>query len=315
VDALLLAGDRLVAGGEFESAAGAKRGNLADFDVTTGALGPLDPRPDGEVVALARLGDRLFAGGSFERMGPTRHRGVAAVDLATGNTDPAFNLTPRRRRGAKRQPQARFAFADVQALVATSKRLYVGGDLATNGKREQDGLVALAPGNGALDRGFVAKLEEGAEVNALVPNGGELFVGGNFERVYRTEKRRVRGKIRVRRFFREGLVALDGASGRIRQDFVADVSFGLERLALAGDRLVLGGTFSGLEKRRRDGLASVDARTGKLGTGWTPEPAGFDRDRPVSAILVDGERTFVGGGFTTIGNRYQPRIAFMPTPQ
>jgi hypothetical protein len=317
VETLLLAGDRLVAGGDFDKAAGVRRRNLADFDVATGDLGSLDPAPDDAVQALARLGDRLFVGGLFERIGAQRHRGAAAVDLATGKTDPVFNPTPQRRRGAKKPARARFAFADVETLVATSKRLYIGGDIETNGKRPQGGLVALAPGNGALDRGFLPNIEADGGVNALLLRAGTLYVGGGFQRLYRTEKRRVRGKVRVRRFFREGLVALDATNGRIKQGFAADVPFGLDRLALSGDRLILGGSFGEAFRRRRDGLAAVDAATGKPSTAWTPQPSITDEERPtpVSAILADGDRVFVGGGFTTIGSRYQPRIAFLPSPE
>jgi hypothetical protein len=108
--------------------------------------------------------------------------------------------------------------------------------------------------------------------------------------------------------YRQSLVAIDSSTGALRRSFQPAPRGGVTRLALAGSRLYVAGTFDRLAGRRRDGLAAVDATTGKLSTLFSPEPHGGD----VAALLADGERVYVGGGFDTFGPLLRPNIAIFP---
>jgi hypothetical protein len=78
---------------------------------------------------------------------------------------------------------------------------------------------------------------------------------------------------------------------------------------VAGDRLYLGGTFSSLvspdgsTKLSRKNLAALDAATG-VPLDWHADTNGI-----VRAIVTDGTRVFVGGGFTTVNGVSRGRLA------
>ena len=81
--ALLVAGDRVYVGGEFDSIGGESRTNLAALDATTGVPSPRNPRPDDTVFSLAASGSQLVVGGDFHGVGSEAHSGLGALDLTT----------------------------------------------------------------------------------------------------------------------------------------------------------------------------------------------------------------------------------------
>ncbi len=77
-------GGTLYAGGSFDTASGARRGDLAAFDAATGALLGWNPNGDGDVQALANDGHTVVAGGQLNSVGGVNHRYLAAIDTTTG---------------------------------------------------------------------------------------------------------------------------------------------------------------------------------------------------------------------------------------
>ena len=79
--------------------------------------------------------------------------------------------------------------------------------------------------------------------------------------------------------------------------FDVDVDGPVQALALAGDTMYLGGTFTSVNgslaalKRDRRNLAAVDATTG-IARDWDP-----DADSTVTALTVAGDTVFAGGAF------------------
>jgi len=198
---------------------------------------------NGTVEALAPVGRRLIVGGDYEKIGGKPHTSLAAVDLESGAVEEGFNPAPKKVRG--RRGVGRFNFADIAALLPTKDRLLVGGDFSTSGKRPRAGLVALRLRDSALDRRFDARLGGDQDVRALALTGKTLYVGGDFARIVRYVKVRRRGKLVRRPVLRNGLVALDAATGRARPAFNAGTG-GFETvaaLALRGSELVAGGQF------------------------------------------------------------------------
>ena len=317
VSALALSGSRLIAGGRFRSASGSKRLNLAAFDVDSGALDDLDVPVNGPVGALAAVGRRLFVGGDYEKIGGDAHTSLAALDVESGAVEAGFNPAPKKVRG--RRGEGRFDFADIATLLPTKDRLLVGGEFTTTGKRPRAGLVGLRLRDSALDRRFDAQLQGNRSVNALARAGKTLYVGGSFSRIVRYVKVRKRGKVVRRPVLRSGLVALDAATGRAQPRFDAGTGDfeSVDALALRGSQLVVGGQFTTLARRRRDSLASVDAATGRPSATFTPQPFAVgtgDDGLSVAALLLDGDRLYVGGQFSYIGSGYQPRFAMLPAP-
>ena len=89
--------------------------------------------------------------------------------------------------------------------------------------------------------------------------------------------------------------------------FDGDVDGPVRALALAGDTLYLGGTFTSVNgslaslKRDRRNLAAVDSTTG-IARDWDP-----DADSAVTALTVAGNTVFAGGAFGMV-NRTTPRL-------
>ncbi len=74
-------------------------------------------------------------------------------------------------------------------------------------------------------------------------------------------------------------------------------------MALKGDTLFVGGTFSEINGLPRRSIAAIDANSGEV-LGWAP-----DADGLVRSLLVIGSRLYVGGDFSRIGGQNRRGIA------
>ena len=84
-----------------------------------------------------------------------------------------------------------------------------------------------------------------------------------------------------------------------RLDFTVDVT----ALCVVGDTVYVGGAFTAIDGQRRDGLAAVDAVSGRL-LAWDPRPGWVRRacGGAVHALAAAGGTLYVGGAFTRMGS-------------
>ena len=183
--------------------------------------------------------------------------------------------------------------ASVSALALTDDGLvWAGGEFITEGPNERTGLAAFDAGSGAI--ASFHRDPNGSGVSALVASGSTVYAAGSFTQVGGLPRRNVAA-------FRN----VPGEDGTVLP-FDADVDGPVRALALAGDTLYLGGTFSSVNgslaalKRDRRNLAAVDSTTG-LARDWDP-----DADNAVRALAVAGDTVFAGGEFGMV-NRSTPR--------
>jgi hypothetical protein len=103
VNCLLVQGDRVWAGGEFNEVGGVVRRGVVALDANTGAVLSFDARLvgsggiDGSVSALALDENDLYIGGIFTHVGITARSGLARLDATTGalrRWNPAPVFTP-----------------------------------------------------------------------------------------------------------------------------------------------------------------------------------------------------------------------------
>ncbi|HEV7862845.1 MAG TPA: hypothetical protein VGR20_09100 [Acidimicrobiia bacterium] len=140
------------------------------------------------------------------------------------------------------------------------------------------------------------------KVTAILPMGNRIYVAGSFTQVRNADDSRI--------IARKGLFALDPATNRVDEAFVADFDVSpdptadraVEALAPAPDHnsLFVGGGFgtvNGLAGRK---LVKVNAANGQ------PE-AGFDVavNAAVKSLVANGSRLYLAGPFATVGG--QPR--------
>jgi hypothetical protein len=79
IDALAVCGENVWAAGKFSSIDRAPRPYLAALDPLTGEASAFEPKPDGEVRALAVAGDTLYVGGAFRQMALRPRSGIAQI--------------------------------------------------------------------------------------------------------------------------------------------------------------------------------------------------------------------------------------------
>jgi hypothetical protein len=144
------------------------------------------------------------------------------------------------------------------------------------------------------------------KVDAILPMGNRVYVGGSFTQV------RNAGESRV--ITRRGLFALDPATNKVDESFVADFDVnpdltqdrGVKALAAApgNNELFVGGEFGTLNGAAARKLVKLNAVNG------APDPA-FDVSvsAAVKDMVVNGSRLFLAGDFTTVAGQARSGLA------
>lgn len=260
----------------------------------------------GRVLAVVVSGGTVYLGGDFQAMSPPGSKDAAALverrhlaALGDGGTTLA-DWNPN-------------ADKEVRALLAApdGRRIYAGGTFSRIGGQTQSRLAALDAATGALDTTFrPPKPDAVVRALALSPDGGVLYVGGDFSQLTAAD-----GTVEER----PHLAALDAATGSLLPWLPPEATGGRYTgqtgtkdktrpggvYALApsadGTTVHVGGTF--LSFGGRSGLVSLDAGTGQ------PTPWQAKVDRPVFGLTRgrDGHTFYAATGGT--GGRL---IAFRP---
>lgn len=319
VRAAVQVGNTLYVGGTFTRVGptSGALGSLFGVSPTTGERVPNFPLVDGVVNTVEPDGGGgYYIGGSFTMAGGVPRDSLAHV-LSDGSVDPTF--APVIRGGA------------VFSLRLGTSFLFVGGDFNNVNGTFRDDLAALNPTTGALitfpvflngqpqeilivgdnvivlDSGILAPARavalnqvSGAAVwtaqltgiaDAAVIAGSRLIVGG--------------------RLLSSGgtLASVDVATG------VLDATWNpsgapplgsadsVTALAVSGDTLYVGGSFTAFGGQARTNAAAVDVPTGAV-TSWTATT-----DSTISSLAISpGGGVFIGGNFTEVNG--QPREDF-----
>lgn len=281
VHAAVVAGDRLIVGGEFTLGAG--RSNLASIDLRSGAVETTwIADTDGPVYALelSASGALVYVGGDFDAIRGTPRANIAAINAGSGNLtewNPGAD-------GAVR------AFAG----SAVGRTLYAGGDFTVIGGASRTRLASL---DTQVNTGSALpwRPDPDGAVHALVldENGGRLYAGGAFAAIG--------GQAR------NGLAALTMTSAAALPWNPAPAA-GARVLALRlGDGvLYVGGDF---QLDGANALTAVDPVSG-LALGWNPAVNGEVRSLAWDA---SGARLYAGGMFTQAGGAARGRIAAFRT--
>lgn len=334
VRALHFEAGRLFVGGDFSNIGGQARHSLADVDPMTGLATPWNPDVSfygnpARVHALATQGDTLYIGGAFWNVGSNQRRNVAAVHAVTGlatdwnptvtGPDDIFYGDPYVATLVARDQtilvggrftgiggQARGGLAEVDRLtgLVTSWNPEPGpwfgnvaGDVYTLALRESTVCVAGSfyslggqPRNyvGEVDliTGLATEWNPNANkfgVFSLSVSGNSIYVGGTFTGIGRGW------------LGRRGLAALDATTGVVKGWDPSPDGLIINSLAVAENRIYVGGHFSWVGGHERWGLAALDTLTGQA-TQWNPVANGV-----VASLEVSGDTLFVGGDFTTMG--------------
>jgi Domain of unknown function (DUF5122) beta-propeller len=320
IEALVADAGVLYVAGSFDRLAGIPRSGLGAFDTATGRVSPWNPDPAvfatsdfpfTSLYALAATPEGVLAGGDFSFLRGAHRTGLAVVDPATGAVAP-WNA---------------WLNGPVSGLVRSHGRVYLVGPFTRIRSATRNGAAALGTGLRLL-AWKPPKLSAGPADDVTVFDG-KVVLTGQFNWVGRTHRHGslaafdpVRGKLldwgpprllgtsmqlvgtRGRHVYAilDGepftVVLLNRRTGRLEHRLVRH-NGDVYDAVLRGRTLYLGGAFNRVAGAGRNGLAAVDAVTGRL-LAWRQ-----DTDESVFSLTLAGGLVYAGGQFTQVGG--QPR--------
>jgi hypothetical protein len=292
VDAIVVVGGKVVAGGLFTQVATADdpatpipRSNIFAFDATTGAIDPnFAPVMDNEVESLAVAPDGLhvFAGGRFTKVNGTAQKSLAKLRLSDGARITQF----------KGKTNAR-----VKDMALSGGRLYIGGTFATVDGVTQVALAALDPTTGALSPDLHLQFR-GLRTGTLnvdkfdiTPDGSRLIAIGNWTLVNGLQ----RDQIVMVDLTTTPDSVFDWATTRFQQQCAAVFDTYMRDVDIApdGSYFVIATTGA----YRAGSLCDTASRweLGRTGSGQQPTWVDYTGGDTLYSVAITGPAVYVGG--------------------
>jgi hypothetical protein len=284
--ALAVVGNEVVVGGWFTSAGGVSANRVARFNTLTNTWSSLGTGSSNGVNnfvnALAVDGQgRVYVGGTFTSAG-----GVSANRVARFNTltNTWSSLGTGSSNGVNNQ---------VNALAVVGNEVVVGGYFTSAG-----GVSANRVARFNTQTNTWSSLGNGVnnEVNALAVSGNEVYVGGGFTQAGGVFAINVaRFNTQTNTWSTLGTGSSNGVSGSVFA------------LAVVGNEVVVGGTFTQAGGVSANGVARFNTQTNTWSTLGTGSSNGVNGE--VRALAVVGNEVVVGGNFTSAGGVSANRVA------
>ncbi len=182
----------------------------------------------------------------------------------------------------------------VSAIAYIGGRIYLGGSFTSVGGQPRSGLAALDATSGQLVASWRADVTGAVQALAPSPDGGTLYVGGDFSAVGGAARRR--------------LAAVSASTGEVGAWNPGASGGTVLALATEDGRVYVGGKFKAIGSVARPYLAAVDGAAAVL--DWDAHA-----DGGVWALGLDpGAGTlYAGGAFHSIGGRAQRSLAALRT--
>ena len=262
VDAIVVKGDTLYAGGSFSHAGLGSPAHhyIARLSISSENAETWDPHLDGNVEHLVFNRGVLYATGSFTHVNGLNSPNLGAINYAATST------------GWLPHPNGY-----VGSVAVSGNLVYVGGAFTNIGGEDRAGLAALDITTATAtswDPNLLGYYNP--EVLTIGVGGGHVFAGGYF--------RGVNAEVR------NHLAALDQSTGAaLGWDPNADAE--VRALAVSGSTVYAGGDFAVVGGQPRGHLCALDAVTGSL-TPWDPS-----LDGAVLAIATSHDTVYAGGNF------------------
>lgn len=287
VYALALSGDDLFVGGVFDQTGDLvlkDLGNIARYDTNTNTWYALPQQGlNDRVNALEMYGDDLYVGGDFVQTGDRALKNLGRIARYDTQYD-TWHALPNQ--GVRPGPNGA---ASVRALEMSGSDLYVGGALFGTADGSIQHIGNILRYNTTTDT-WHALPNQGLNdyVYALEASGGEIFVGGTFNKTVDWSLKDL-----------DGIARLQTAAGTWRALPLKGMNDTIRALALSEDDLYAGGDFNQSGDGSLKTLGNI-ARYNITTNTWFPLAKGLDGT--VHALAVSGDNLYVGGEFTATGD-------------
>lgn len=282
INAIALDGDLVFVAGDFLSIGGVSRQRAAAFSIGSGTALPWAPQLSAPPLAMLYGSNVIYLGGTFTNVNGDYVNSLAAVDPFQGTNRSNFRFL-----GTNQ-----FGVVSINALGASSNRLFVGGAFANVADQNRRFLAALNPDNAAPISAFDAKLGGGfSGVTALAVVGTNLYVAGDFSSVNSQPVARL-----------AKVSAVDGAL----RNWSPNPNQTVNALAVGADTLYVGGLFSQISGIAFKNFAAYSLADDSLG--------GVDASLPVfangvSSIAATPTSLYVAGSYDAIGGEFRLNLA------
>lgn len=270
---------RIAVGGRLAGWGGTPQSSVTAVDVSSGRLLPWRVDANGSIDAMIVVGSRLLLGGRFTTVNGVVRRGLAAFDLGTRML----------------LPLAVPVEGSVSALAAAGDVLYLGGNFTAAGGQLRTDLAAVdlrtglvLPWNAASDD----------EVRSLAVQGARILVGGNFTTLSGSNG------VRLRR----GLGEITDSGVVTDFDAAMNVGSSVGALALDGQALFVGGTFTTVKGAPRQNVAALTLPTPSTPTGVLL-PWRSDASSRVRGISVHRDVVYLAGLFSSVNGTQRSGLA------
>ena len=220
VNGIEVFGSTVFVGGNFGSVSGVDRERLAAITAGTGqVIRRFDPRAGGSVrgLSMAHDGNALYVGGDFSSFGGSSRRNAAAVDPETGAL-----------RSWSPDPSY-----PLLGIAASRSRIYLAGA----GPGGTLGAFEALPGDDEL-----WDVHADGNMQAVGFLGPTVYAGGHFDSVEDAARRKV--------------FAVSADAGSLRPwNPGANSSVGVRSVVGYGNKVYIGGEFTAVDGRQREGFA------------------------------------------------------------
>lgn len=265
---------RLFVAGKFFGVNGTDRKYLAGFELSTGALAPLNFNVIGEVfVVHVTGGGKIYLGGDFTHVSSTVRGGIARANTADASLDAWY--------------PALSAAGSVNNISISGSQVVLGGSFTSVSSIARRNIAKVDVQNSSTVMNWTPELNGSVYCTAIA--GPSIYVGGRYTLIG--------GSSRV------NLAAIDARSGSLLPWSTSINGGGVYSLALHEQRLYVGGTFTQFGGVARPRLAATHTITGAA-VNWAPAPNGA-----VHTMEKSGNRLFVGGNFNSIANNARAGLA------